>query len=130
MAFVLRRRLTHPSLELFSQFASPLTVRCGFWYTFPIEMDGFLKYLMTDNGAIAVLSAYFVPYALPAWGVVLYRLVTRKLTRAEELALGLFALGAFVELFQLMFEGGRYHPLGRLDFRNLHRYLGALASHR
>jgi hypothetical protein len=90
-------------------------------------MDGLLSYLMTHNGAIAVLSAYFVPYALPAWGVVFYRLVARKLTRAEGLVLGLFALGAVVELFQLMFEGGRYHPLGSLDFRSLHRYLGALA---
>ena len=90
-------------------------------------MSDLLSYLMTHNGAIAVLSAYFVPYALPAWGVVLYRLVRCKMSREEGLVLELFALGAFVELFQLMFEGGRYHPLGSLDFRSLHRYLGTLA---
>jgi hypothetical protein len=90
-------------------------------------MENLLNYLMSNNGAIAILSAYFVPYALPAWGVILYRLFKRKMTRAEGLVFGLFVLGAAVELLQLLFENGYYRSLSQIDFRSLHRYLGTLA---
>ena len=88
-------------------------------------MTALFEILTQNRWLLALAGAHFVLYAIPAWGIVAWRAVRRRLTGAEAVVLVSFAGCVVLEIIQLSLNARKLFGTGSLW--GYARYFGSLA---
>lgn len=86
-------------------------------------MDALVEFFLGSPLGLALFGAHYLYFSLPAWAVLLVRLVRRRMTRPEIAVFAVFTLFVLLEALQLAVDGAFF----KHELWGLPRYFGVFA---